>query len=94
MTGLALAHRLLVLGGGRIGVTVLEAQSRPGGTAAACILDSSLGHRPAHLTLQPLGVWTGWVRSTFQDGVLMEEGPRSLRVPGNGATTLKLIDVS
>ena len=38
VTGLALAHRLLVLGGGRIGVTVLEAQSRPGGTAAACSL--------------------------------------------------------
>ncbi len=34
---------------------------------------------------------TGWVRSKFKDGVLMEEGPRSLRVAGNGATTLKLI---
>ena len=64
VTGLALAHRLLVLGGGRIGVTVLEAQSRTG----------------------------GWVESNFQDGMLMEGGARSLRVPGNGATTLKLIN--
>ena len=54
VTGLALAHRLLVLGGGRIGVTVLEAQSRTG----------------------------GWVQSHVQDGVLMEGGARSLRVPG------------
>ena len=34
VTGLALAHRLLVLGGGRIGVTVLEAQSSTGGRRA------------------------------------------------------------
>ena len=63
VTGLALAHRLLVLGGGRIAVTVLEGQARTG----------------------------GWVRSSLGGGVLMEDGPRSLRVPGNGATTLKLL---
>jgi protoporphyrinogen oxidase len=39
VTGLALAHRLLVLGGGKIGVTVLEAQDQTGGmcTCVTCV---------------------------------------------------------
>jgi len=34
VTGLAVAHRLLVLGKGKISVTVLEAQARTGGELA------------------------------------------------------------
>jgi len=33
----------------------------------------------------------GWVKSTREKGVLFEDGPRSLRVGGNGASTLNLI---
>ena len=36
VTGLALAHRLLVLGCGKIGVTVLESQPRTGGIFCLC----------------------------------------------------------
>ena len=39
VTGLALAHRLLVAGGGKIGVTLLEAQPHAGGVhVEACII--------------------------------------------------------
>jgi len=101
VTGLAVAHRLLVLGKGKISVTVLEAQARTGGelalhTCGVCQMFFSCepSHRLTLAFFQSLSsAFVGWVKSRFQDGILMEEGSRSLRVAGNGATTLKLISV-
>lgn len=90
VTGLALAHRLLVVGGGKIGVTLLEAQPHTGGVRVHAYAVSDLLVCCAVLMCHTEYI-LGWVQSKFKDGVLMEEGPRSLRVAGNGATTLKLI---
>ena len=52
VTGLAVAHRLLVLGRGKIGVTVLEAQSRTGGMITVVITiqcdNSAIVHLPTY----------------------------------------------
>ncbi len=73
-------QRIIVIGAGITGLaTAWYLKKRFGGEAQVTVLEQS--HRAG-----------GWIQTSFREGFLFEQGPRSCRPKGKGFYTLKLIE--